>query len=127
MADLGEGRQMLLAEQLGAAAEDGAGYLVGFGCRVDPGNHVVGADAKAIAPGGAGFVGRRRRPSSRSREMYLARTRLANVYLSEVADDIGQDVGGWVADLINHLLGRGPDRDEAPGVPRFREGKASVC
>ena len=72
------------------------------------------------------LVLRRRRIALRARDAHAVVAHLLQLHLREIRDHVRKDVGGRIADLVQHLLGDRRRHDQPAGLRRLPQHEAAV-
>ena len=124
--DIAEGRQARLLQHLADAVEHGLGHAARLGWRIIAGEDGRRDEAEAAGPGRRYLVGARRHAALRAVDAHAILAVLDHGHAGEIADDVRQDVGRRIADLIEHLFGDRQRRHRAAGVLRLGDDEGAV-
>ena len=124
--DIAERREARFLQHLADAIKHGFGHAARLGRRIVARENRRGDEAEAAGIGGRNLVGARRHAALRAIHAHAIRAILHHGHARKIADDVGQDVGGGIADLVEHLFGDGERRDRAARARRFRDDEGAV-
>ena len=82
---------------------------------------------EAARIGRADLVGARRHAARRAGHLHAVLAVLDHPHAGEIADDVGKNVGGRIADLVEHLLADGQRRHRAAGFLGLGDDEGTVC
>ena len=80
----------------------------------------------AVEPGGAAFVGGGGRQAAGAGHAHAVGSDLLELHLREIADHVRQQIGAWIADLVEQLLTDRVRRDETARAVGLRHDEAAV-
>ncbi|CRQ82760.1 hypothetical protein PAERUG_E16_London_17_VIM_2_04_14_02801 [Pseudomonas aeruginosa] len=124
--DLAVGLPAALGEDFLGPGDDRLADPLGLLQRIDAGDQATGGAAETVRIGGADLVPVGGRQAARAFHRDPVGSDLAQAHLGEVADHVGQQVGAWVADLVEHLFADAQFADQATGAGRLGHHEAPV-
>ncbi|MCB2047960.1 MAG: hypothetical protein KDE32_07000 [Novosphingobium sp.] len=115
-----------IAQDLVRTLEQGFGLTLRFLRGIDADDGLQCRCLPAFRIGRADLVAVGRSIALHAGHQHPVRTVRRHHHFAEIADRVGHDVGLRIADLVDHLLGHRPDRDESARSFRFGQDEAAV-
>ena len=125
-AHLPEIAQVLVAENPAAAGQDRLGHALGLGRGVDGGERQGGDRAPAVGIGRRHLVAAGAPQPLAALDPHPIGADLFERDTGPVADHVGQQIGPWIADFIEHLFAGRTGRHQTAGIGRLGHDKTAV-